>query len=73
MLNPLDQDLVATYLGETDKIGNWRLVADPSVEAGGCRIITRSCDIDATMKTRWLRAMQTIGRTDAWLASPQSD
>ncbi|MFN0302487.1 MAG: FliH/SctL family protein [Burkholderiales bacterium] len=72
-LNPIDQDLVATYLGETDKLGNWRLVADPSVEAGGCRIITRSCDIDATMKTRWLRAMQTIGRIDAWHVNPPSD
>ncbi len=73
MLNPVDQDMVATYLRETDKLGNWRLVADPSVEAGGCRIITRSCDIDATMKTRWVRAMQTIGRTDAWLVNPKSD
>ena len=70
MLNPSDHELVTTYLQESDKLGNWRLVADPSVEAGGCRIITRSCDIDATMKTRWLRAMQTIGRTDAWLVNP---
>lgn len=73
MLNPVDQDLVTAYLRDTDKLGSWRLVADPSVEAGGCRIITRSCDIDATMKTRWLRAMQTIGRTDAWLVSSNSD
>ncbi len=66
MLNPTDHDLVEKHLRESEIPKNWRLIIDPAIEPGGCRVITRSCDIDATLKTRWSRALQTIGRTDTW-------
>lgn len=65
-VHPGDIDLMKDYLHESGYNGSWRVIADPRVEAGGCRIATRACDIDATLRTRWNQVIQTLGRTDAW-------
>lgn len=63
-VHPRDADLVRDHLREAGYNGNWRVIGDARVEPGGCRIATRACDIDATLRTRWNHLMQTLGRSD---------
>jgi flagellar assembly protein FliH len=64
MLNPQDVELVKAELGGEQHLGSWRIIADPSIERGGCRLVSKSRDIDATLATRWQRALQRFGRQD---------
>ncbi len=61
-LNPLDAELVRRELGERLAARNCEIVADPSIEAGGCRIETPRAEVDATVATRWRRTLAAIGR-----------
>jgi flagellar assembly protein FliH len=65
-LHPSDVELVRTRLHEELKLGVWRVVPHAGLEQGSVRISTRQCDVDATLPTRWLQAMQTLARSDAW-------
>ena len=67
-LHPNDLDLVRTKLTLEPSLGNWSLAPDATIEAGGCRVVTRLCDIDATLGTRWKQAMHSLGFTEAWKA-----
>lgn len=67
MLNPADAQIVKSHLqDELDKAG-WRLVEDPQVQRGGCRIDTASNQIDATIETRWQRLTEALGQSTEWL------
>ncbi|MEY3879236.1 MAG: hypothetical protein RIQ94_31 [Pseudomonadota bacterium] len=66
-LHPLDIELVQTSLGEELQPANWRLLADPNIERGGCRIETATNEIDATLSTRWQRLQQSLGQNTDWL------
>lgn len=35
-----------------DKLKDWKIVADPEISSGGCRIVTNKCDADASVETR---------------------
>lgn len=61
-LNPRDAELVRSELGERLGARNCEIVADPSIEAGGCRIETPRAEVDATVATRWRRTLAAIGR-----------
>ena len=61
-LNPRDAELVRVELGERLAARNCEIVADPTIEAGGCRIETPRAEIDATVATRWRRTLAAIGR-----------
>jgi flagellar assembly protein FliH len=61
LLHPSDLEILNKYLSESDSLGKWRLVADASITIGGCRVVTRSGDVDATIETRWQQALQSIG------------
>ncbi|HEX4327065.1 MAG TPA: flagellar assembly protein FliH [Burkholderiales bacterium] len=63
-LNPGDLGFVQRHLGEELNPGGWRLAEDARVEPGGCRVSTTSGTIDATLKTRWQRAIASFGRSD---------
>jgi flagellar assembly protein FliH len=67
-LNPADLDLVRSHLADDIARGSWRLVADESIEAGGCRIDAANGSVDATLTERWSKALSLLGRTDNWLA-----
>ncbi len=67
VLNPLDAEIVETQLAEELKGGGWRVVADPSLAAGGCRIETASGEVDASMGKRWERVIATLGIEHEWL------
>lgn len=61
LLHPSDLEILNKYLSESDSLGKWRLVADASIAIGGCRVVTRSGDVDATIETRWQQALHSIG------------
>jgi len=64
MLHPDDVNLVRDQLGAEAHLGAWRITPDPSVGRGGCRLVAKSRDVDATLAARWHRAMQRLGRSD---------
>lgn len=43
-----------------DKIHSWTLVADASISAGGCRIVSETSDADASVETRLNRCMAQV-------------
>jgi len=65
-LNPADIGFVQRHLGDELNPGGWRLAEDARIEPGGCRVSTTNGSIDATLKTRWTRVMDSMGRDDAW-------
>ncbi|MFT5787989.1 MAG: flagellar assembly protein FliH [Shewanella sp.] len=44
----------------TDKIQSWSLIADASISAGGCRIVSEKSDADASVETRLDRCMAQV-------------
>jgi len=60
-LNPADLDLVDRYLQQDATVSQWRLLADPAIERGGCVVETALGNIDATLQTRWQRVVSTLG------------
>jgi len=65
-INPADVELIRDQLGPELPASPWRIVPDASIAPGGCRILTRQCDVDATLPARWKRVLQTLGRDDPW-------
>ena len=68
MLNPEDAQVVRDGIGEELDKGGWRVIEDPSVERGGCKIDTASNQIDAQASTRWQRLTNALGKDLDWLA-----
>jgi len=64
LLHPEDVEIVRTALEGETHLGNWRIIPDPGVGRGGCRLTSRSGDIDATLATRWRQALAQLGRED---------
>jgi flagellar assembly protein FliH len=67
-VHPDDLAVVRERLADELRIGNWLVCADSAVESGGCRVVTKQCEIDATLAARWRRVMQSLGRNDGWAA-----
>ncbi|UXY14590.1 flagellar assembly protein FliH [Chitiniphilus purpureus] len=74
-LNPADQDAVEALLGGELPADVWRLVPDPQIEAGGCRIDSSTSSADLSLATRWAGLVRVLGREQradlAWQAEPQ--
>jgi len=71
-LNPDDIALARDYLGEVLDQSEHVLIDDETVSRGGCRVETPGAQIDATMETRWRRAIESLGREHTpWV--PSSD
>ena len=66
MVNPEDAPLVRTHLAEQISHTSWRIVEDPTVERGGCRVGNGASEIDATLATRWKRIVDSIGSRSDW-------
>jgi flagellar assembly protein FliH len=65
-VHPDDQALVADGAGDALQARGARLLADASLTRGGCRIESDIGVVDATVETRWTRALATLG------AAPQA-
>jgi flagellar assembly protein FliH len=68
-LNPGDIDAVRAYLAADRHGPVAHLVADPTVTAGGCRIESPQCDVDARVESRWQRLAASLGRDGDWLVA----
>lgn len=67
MLNPQDAEIVRGAIGEELDKGGWRVVPDPSIGRGGCKIDTATNQIDAQAASRWQRLAQSLGKNLEWL------
>ena len=68
ILNPADAELVRHGIGEELDKGGWRVIEDPQLARGGCKIDTASNQIDATAQARWSRLATALGRNNIeWL------
>jgi flagellar assembly protein FliH len=67
-LNPEDIEIVRTALSDELDKGGWRVVADPQVGRGGCKVDTASNQIDAQAAARWARLSHALGKNVEWLA-----
>ncbi|MGJ9418158.1 flagellar assembly protein FliH [Massilia sp. CMS3.1] len=67
-LNPEDIEIVRTALSDELDKGGWRVVADPQIGRGGCKVDTASNQIDAQAGARWARLSHALGKNVEWLA-----
>jgi len=64
-LNPDDAELFGAQLAAVLDPRGSRLVPDPSIEVGGCRVVSSIAEVDATLSTRWHRVLAAIGACGA--------
>jgi flagellar assembly protein FliH len=67
-LNPEDIEIVRAALSDELDKGGWRVVADPQVGRGGCKVDTASNQIDAQASARWARLAHALGKNVEWLS-----
>lgn len=64
LLNPDDLVLLQSDLQVELPEDVWRLVPDPSLPAGGCRIETPASSVDISLATRWQNQLAVLRRDD---------
>jgi flagellar assembly protein FliH len=72
LLNPDDAALIRAHLGEEIAPGAWKVIEDPRLARGDCRIESSTTHVDATVATRWKRVAATLGRDTNWLATAEA-
>ncbi|MCH8618806.1 flagellar assembly protein FliH [Undibacterium sp. TS12] len=60
IVNPADAETIKNHLGETLAEDGWRVIADPLVERGGCKMETLHNRIDASYSTRWKKLLDAM-------------
>ncbi|MCK9201667.1 MAG: flagellar assembly protein FliH [Gallionella sp.] len=68
VLHPEDVELVRKHMGDQLSQTGWKLLSDPRIERGGCRVETAHTKVDATVEARWKRIVESIGQDKSWLA-----
>lgn len=66
MVNPEDAQLVRDLLTQEYQEEVWRIIEDPHMERGGCRIETSTSEIDARIESRWQRIVSALGTDVPW-------
>ena len=66
MVNPEDAQLVRDLLTQEYQGEVWRIIEDPHMERGGCRIETSTSEIDARIESRWQRIVSALGTDVPW-------
>jgi flagellar assembly protein FliH len=51
-LHPGDAEVVRSILKDSDEDISWKIVEDPALNRGDCRIVTEYSQVDATLETR---------------------
>ena len=67
ILNPEDAAVVRESIAEELDKGGWRVIDDPTIERGGCKVDTASNQIDATVQSRWQRLSLALGKDVDWI------
>ena len=65
-VHPQDLPMVADGAAEVLQARGARLVADPAVARGGCRVESDLGAIDARIASRWTQAASALGRDEPW-------
>ncbi|GAB4037565.1 MAG: flagellar assembly protein FliH [Rubrivivax sp.] len=65
-VHPDDLPLVAEGAGELLRARGARLVADATIERGGCRVESDLGAVDARIATRWQQAASALGSQERW-------
>lgn len=65
-LHPEDALLVRGMLAQEYQESVWRVVDDPLMERGGCRVETSTTEIDANMESRWQRIVTALSSDASW-------
>jgi flagellar assembly protein FliH len=65
-VHPDDLPLVAQGAQEVLQARGARLIAQPSIERGGCRVESDAGAIDARIATRWAQAAGALGSDEDW-------
>jgi flagellar assembly protein FliH len=60
VLHPEDAKLVREIFEVTDKELGWSIVEDPVLDRGGCKVITDTSQIDATLESRLAAMISTL-------------
>jgi flagellar assembly protein FliH len=68
ILHPEDAEIVRRGIGEELDKGGWRVVPDPTLSRGGCKVDTATNQIDAQASARWQRLAHSLGKNLDWLA-----
>jgi len=66
-VNDKDAELLERFLTEQGIQEHCKIVGDPTIQAGGCKIESESSLIDATLKNRRERVLSSIGIYREWL------
>lgn len=66
VLHPKDAKLVREMLAHEYQESTWRVVDDPLMEQGGCRVETGTTEIDANIERRWQRIVTALGSDAPW-------
>ena len=62
LLNPKDAALIEANQGRSLSEAGWRIVSDPEISRGGCKLETGSNDVDATVEKRVEKMMAVLGK-----------
>jgi flagellar assembly protein FliH len=66
ILHPEDANTVRQMLAYEYQESVWRVIEDPHMERGGCRVETSESEIDATLEGRWKRIVAALGSDASW-------
>lgn len=61
-VNPADAAILHAHMGDEMNRNNWQAVEDPSMQRGGCRLVSNEGDVDATLATRWQNVLAALGQ-----------
>ncbi len=67
LMHPDDAALVRSLLAHELEHGGWKLVEDPAVERGGCRVESAATSVDATLAGRWERVVAALRDEQTWI------
>lgn len=69
VLNPEDAGLVRQQLSEQLAHTAWRIIEDPTIERGGCKVESGGSEVNAVIARRWQRVVEQFGSRADWLGT----
>lgn len=72
-VHPADLPLVQEGAADTLRARGAQLMADDSIERGGCRVDSDIASVDALVQHRWQQAAAQLGQKSDWAPLPSGD
>ncbi len=66
-LHPDDAKILKEFLVHQLKADEHRVFIDSDIQRGGCRLVSRLGELDATLEDRWKTLIKNLGRDMSWL------